>query len=167
MPDTVPLARSFTERTEVLMPTDTNHLNRAFGGRILEWMDVVASVACRRFAGRQVVTASIDHIDFHAPIDVGDVVTVESYVFDTGRTSVSVRASVRAEDPEAGEEWEVTTAFFTFVALDDDETPVEVPDVACPDDDQRGLRDLALDDRREHREALVERIDAEQEGADG
>ncbi|WP_435101681.1 acyl-CoA thioesterase [Halarchaeum sp. P4] len=163
MPDTATLERSFTERTEVLMPNDTNHLGRAFGGRILEWMDVVASVACRRFAGHQVVTASIDHIDFHAPIAVGDVVTVESFVFDTGRTSVSVRAAVRAEDPEEGEEWDVTTAFFTFVALDEEETPVEVPDVECPDEDQRALRDLALDERREHRESLIERLEAEQE----
>lgn len=160
MPETVPLSESFTERTEVLMPNDTNHLGRAFGGRILEWMDVVASVACRRFGGREVVTASIDHVDFHAPIDVGDVVTVEAYVFATGTSSVHVRTTVRAENPEDDEDWDVTSAFFTFVAVDDDETPVPVPDLDCPTEDEEALRERALEERRAHREALVERIDA-------
>ncbi|GAA0310324.1 acyl-CoA thioesterase [Halarchaeum salinum] len=148
------------------MPEGTNHLGRAFGGRILEWMDVVASVACRRFAGSQVVTASIDHVDFHAPIEVGDVVTIEAYVFDAGRTSLTVRTTVRAEDPENGEEWDVTGAFFTFVAVDDDDQPTPVPSLACPSENERALRDRALDDRREHREALVERLDAEGAGTD-
>ncbi|GAD51603.1 cytosolic long-chain acyl-CoA thioester hydrolase family protein [Halarchaeum acidiphilum MH1-52-1] len=158
MTDAATLGSSFTERTEVLMPNDTNHLGRAFGGRILEWMDVVSSVACRRFAGHQVVTASIDHVDFHAPIATGDVVTVESYVFDTGNTSLTVRTTVRAEDPEVDEEWDVTTAFFTFVAVDDDDRPVSVPSLDCPSEDERALRERALDERRDHREALIERL---------
>lgn len=161
MPDTETLAASFTEQTEVLMPNDTNYLGRAFGGRILEWMDVVSAIAARRFAAEQVVTASIDHVDFHAPIEAGDVVTVEAYVFETGTTSVRVRTTVRAEDPEAGEEWDVTTAFFTFVAVDNDDSPVPVPAIRCPDADQRALRDRALDERHRHREALLERLDDE------
>jgi len=161
MTKTAPLSRSFTERTEVLMPNDTNYLGRAFGGRILEWMDVAAAVACRRFAARQVVTARIEHVDFLAPIDAGDVVTVEAYVFDTGRTSLQVRATVSAEDPEAGEEWDVTTAFFTFVAVDDDETPVPVPALECPTEEQRSVRDRALEERRRHLESLLERVGTE------
>jgi len=158
MPETATLAESFTERTEVLMPNDTNYLGSAFGGRILEWMDVASAVACRRFASRQAVTASIDHVDFLAPIRAGDVVTVEAYVFDTGRTSLQVRATVRAEDPEADEEWDVTTAFFTFVALDDDERPVAVPTLECPTEEQRATRERALGERRQHREDLLERL---------
>ncbi|GGN08511.1 acyl-CoA thioesterase [Halarchaeum nitratireducens] len=161
MTDSATLGSSLTERTEVLMPEGTNHLGRAFGGRILEWMDVVASVACRRFAGTQVVTASIDHVDFHAPIAVGDVVTIEAYVFDAGRTSLTVRTTVRAEDPENDEEWDVTGAFFTFVAVDDDDRPTAVPSLDCPSENERALRERALDRRREHREDLLERLDAE------
>lgn len=158
MTDTATLSRSFTERTEVLMPNDTNYLGRAFGGRILEWMDVASAVACRRFAARQVVTASIDHVDFLAPIAAGDVVTVEAFVFDTGTTSLHVRTTVRAEDPEAGDEWDVTTAFFTFVAVDEDDDPVEVPALDCPTEDEREVRDRALSERRDHLDALIERL---------
>jgi len=157
VPETATLLDSHTEMSEILMPNDTNNLGRALGGSVLHWMDICGAIASRRFARRQVVTASMDHVDFLASIALGDVVTVEGYVFETGRASMDVRVTVHAERPEAGERRDTATSFFTFVALDGDEDPTEVPRLDCPDERQRALRDRALEQRSERRRALAER----------
>ena len=96
---TATLAESHTEMTEYLLPNDTNNLGRALGGAVLHWMDICAAVASMRFANRQCVTASMDHVDFISPIDLGEVAVIEGYVFNAGRTSVDVKVDVHAEDP--------------------------------------------------------------------
>jgi acyl-CoA hydrolase len=157
---TVPLLDSYTEMTEILLPNDTNNLGRALGGAVLNWMDICGAVAAMRFAGDQVVTASMDHVDFIAPIEQGEVVVVEGYVFGTGRTSVDVKVDVRAEDPRSDRpDRETTSSFFTFVALDDDGRPTPVPDLACGTDAERTLRERAVEERREQLEAVAERLD--------
>ncbi|MFC3477873.1 acyl-CoA thioesterase [Halobacterium litoreum] len=147
----VALAASYTEMHEILMPNDTNNLGRALGGSVLHWMDICGAIVGRRFSRRQVVTASMDHVDFRGPIDLGEIVAVEGYVFDTGDTSVDVKVDVFAERPSAGERRETASSFFTFVALDDDESPAPVPALSCETDRERRLRDEALDERRERR----------------
>jgi len=155
----VPLIESYTEMTELLLPNDTNSLGRALGGVVLHWMDICGAIAAMRFARRQCVTASMDHVDFISPIDEGEVATVEAYVYETGRTSLEVKADVRAEDPRAGDERETTTSFFTFVALDQSGDPAPVPDVDCPTEAQAELRDVARKQRREQLEAVAARLD--------
>jgi len=149
------LRDSYTEMTELLLPNDTNNLGRALGGAVLHWMDICAAIAAMRFSGRQCVTASVDHVDFLAPIDLGEVAVVEGYVFNAGRTSVDVRA----EDPKAGESRATTTSFLTFVALDEDGRPAEVPELTCETDDERALRDRALDERREQLREYADRFE--------
>ncbi|MDZ5813397.1 hotdog domain-containing protein, partial [Halorubrum sp. AD140] len=92
MDETATLASSHTEMTEMLLPNDTNNLGRALGGAVLHWMDICGAIAGMRFSNRQVVTASMDHVDFIAPIEMGEVAIIEGYVFNTGRTSVDVKA---------------------------------------------------------------------------
>ena len=150
-PDEVDLAASYTEMHEILMPNDTNNMGRALGGSVLHWMDICGAIVARRFARRQVVTASMDHVDFRAPIDLGDIVVIEGYAFDTGDTSVDVKVDVAAERPSAGERRETASSFFTFVALDGDESPAAVPALSCETDRERDLRDDALDERRRRR----------------
>ncbi|MFC3958820.1 acyl-CoA thioesterase [Halovivax cerinus] len=145
--------------SEILMPNDTNNLGRALGGSVLSWMDICGAIAARRFCNRQVVTASMDHVDFIAPIDLGDVVTVSAYVFDTGRTSMDVTVDVRAERPDDGEQWDAATSFFTFVALDEAETPAPVPSLACETRAQTELRDDAVEKRRSRRRRLAAAVD--------
>jgi acyl-CoA hydrolase len=145
--------------TELLLPDDTNNLGRALGGAVLHWMDVCGAIAAMRFSGRQCVTAAMDHTDFISPIDLGEVVVLEAFVFDTGRTSVEVKVDVRAEDPRAGESRATTTSFFTFVALDDDGRPTPVPDLTCPTDAETERRETALAERLAQLEAVVERTD--------
>jgi acyl-CoA hydrolase len=113
-----------------------------------------------RFANEGVVTASMEHVDFKRPIDLGEVVVIEAYVYGTGRTSIEVNVEVRAENPQENAERDTTSSFFTFVAVDEDGRPTAVPDLECPTDAERRLRDVALDDRAAELERLVERMES-------
>lgn len=137
------------------MPNHTNNLGRALGGAILHWMDICGAIAARRYSRRQVVTAAMDHVDFIAPIELGDVVVVTGYVFDTGRTSMDVKVDVHAERPSNGEINETASSFFNFVALDSDESPTPVPAIHCPTASERELRDTALEERSDRRRDLA------------
>ncbi len=154
----VPLSQSHTEMTEILVPGDTNSLGRALGGTVLHWMDVCGTVAAMRFANRQCVTASMDHIEFMAAVDVGEVAVVQGYVFDTGRTSLEVKVEVQVEDPLGGQTRDVTSSFLTYVAVDEDGAPTPVPDVACEAETEEQLRSGAIRERREQAEALADRF---------
>ena len=158
MTESATLAESYTEMTELLLPNDTNNLGRALGGAVLHWMDICGAIAGMRFANRQVVTASMDHVDFISPIDLGEVAVVQGYVFNTGRTSVDVKVDVRAEDPKTGEERKTTASFFTFVALDEDGKPTPVPSLDCPTDSEAALREEAVEGRTRQFEDLVDRM---------
>jgi len=158
---TATLIDSYTEMTEVLLPNDTNNLGRALGGLVLHWMDMCGAVAAMRFANRQCVTAAMDHVDFISPIDQGEVAIVEAYVFETGTTSIDVKVDVHAENPRTGEERETTASFFTFVALDDEGSPTAVPELECPTETQRSLREEARQQRQSQLEGVAERVGEE------
>jgi acyl-CoA hydrolase len=122
-------------------------------------MDIAGAIAAMRFTNCQCVTASMDHVDFISPIDVGEIATVQAYVFDTGGTSLDVKVDVLAEDPIGDDQREATSSFLTYVALDDDSTPTEVPDLVCDSDAERQHRDAAREQRQAQLEALVDRLD--------
>ncbi|MFB6195120.1 MAG: acyl-CoA thioesterase [Haloplanus sp.] len=153
------LAESHTEMTELLLPNDTNTLGRALGGVVLNWMDICGGISAMRFSNSQCVTVSMDHVDFISPIDLGEVAIIEGYVFHTGRTSIDVKVDVHAENPRTGEERETTASFFTFVALDDDGNPTPVPELECPTEGERVLRDEAVERRVERVRQVSERFD--------
>jgi acyl-CoA hydrolase len=159
-PGTATLGDSYTEMTELLLPNDTNVLGRALGGVVLNWMDICAAIAAGRFATERVVTASIDHVDFISPIDLGEIAVVEAYVFNTGETSMDVRVEVRAENPRTGEKRQTTTSFLTFVAIDEGGEPTSVPTLEHADENERALCDEAQAERRDQVEKLVERLEA-------
>ncbi|MFC7071539.1 acyl-CoA thioesterase [Halovenus rubra] len=152
---TATLQESYTEMSEILMPNDTNNLGRALGGSVLHWMDICGAIAARRFSQRQVVTASMDHVDFIQSIELGDVVTVTGYVFDTGETSMDIKVDVQVERPSDGLTEDAAASFFSFVALDTEETPAPVGELECPTEAQKELRDIALSQRRERRNEVA------------
>ena len=156
---TATLASSYTEMTELLLPNDTNALGRTLGGVVLHWMDICGAIAALRFSNRAVVTASMDHVDFKGPIDLGEIAVIEAYVYDTGRTSIDVKVDVRAEDPRENETRETTASFLTFVAIDDGGSPTAVPDLVCETENEELLREEARAERKAELEALVERLD--------
>jgi acyl-CoA hydrolase len=153
------LAESHTEMTELLLPNDTNNLGRALGGAVLHWMDICGAIAAMRLSNLQCVTAAMDHVDFIAPIDLGEVVVLEAYVFAVGRSSLEVKVDVRAENPKTDDVRETTTSFFTFVALDESGHPTEVPRLACPTAAERERRETAIAERQAQLEAVADRVD--------
>ena len=157
--DSVPLSESHTEMTEMLLPNDTNNLGRALGGVVLHWMDICGAISAMRFANQQCVTASMDHVDFIAPIDLGEIAVIQSYVFNTGRTSIDVKVDVHSENPRTGKHQETTTSFLTFVAIDEGGKPVEVPDLACETEAEEDLRQIAVEKRQAELESIIERME--------
>ncbi|KAB1194231.1 acyl-CoA thioesterase [Haloferax sp. MBLA0076] len=156
---TATLAESQTEMTELLLPNDTNNLGRALGGAVLHWMDICGAIAAMRFCNRQCVTASMDHVDFIGPIDLGEVAVMEAYVFNVGRTSIDVKVDVHAENPKTDERRKTTTSFLTFVALDDDGTPTPVPRLVCETEAEKELRAEAVAARADQLESVIERME--------
>jgi uncharacterized protein (TIGR00369 family) len=113
-------------RTEIVFPSDVNHYGTLFGGKAVAMMDVVASIAAIRAAHKPVVTASIDRIDFKAPIRQGDFVDVVARVVNVGRTSVTVEVELWGEIPATGERRLATVGKFVMVAVDRDGRPTLV-----------------------------------------
>ncbi len=116
-----------TEMTWIVMPSQANALGTVFGGQVMAWVDVCGAVAAQRFARCDVVTASMDHLTFEAPVKQGDVVVVQGMVNWAGRTSMEVGVRVMREDPYTGTRTRTATSFLTFVAIDRHGRPSEVP----------------------------------------
>ncbi len=97
-------ADSLTHHVQIVLPGDLNGYGRLFGGRLMQWIDIVAGVVARRHAGREVTTASVDHLDFQAAAYVNDTIALEGRITYVGRTSMEVRVDTYVEGRE------VTTA---------------------------------------------------------
>jgi acyl-CoA hydrolase len=122
-----PVSASLTEMTELVLPQESNVLGNILGGRVMHLIDVAGAIAAHRHCRRQVVTASVDHLDFLNPVRVGDLIILEAHVNRAFHTSVEVGVEVYSEDSVAGVRKHTTTAFLTFVALDEGGKPVAVP----------------------------------------
>lgn len=116
--------------SEVMKPTGANFLGKIFGGTILALLDLVAYATASRYAGAICVTASFDRVDFHEPIEVGELVICEGLVSYVGRTSVEVTIEVYAENVFSGMRRHTNTARVTMVAIKDNK-PAEVPRLIC------------------------------------
>ena len=121
------VSASRTEMTELVLPQDSNLLGNILGGRVMHLIDVAGAIAAHRHCHWQVVTASVDHLDFLNPVRVGDLIILEAQVNRAFHTSVEVGVDVYSEDSAAGVRKHTTTAFLTFVALDEAGKPVPVP----------------------------------------
>lgn len=120
---------SITLMTQLIFPTDTNHYNTMFGGKLMEYMDKTAAIAAMRHARTQSVTASVDSIDFMAPIRVGKVIEIKAFVSWTHRSSMEVYVNVTSENLMNGEKMNNVRAFFTFVALNDNNRPTPIAEI--------------------------------------
>ena len=112
---------------ELVLPNDTNLLGNILGGRVMHLMDICAAMSTYKHARRPVVTASVDHLDFLAQPKKGDIVILKSSVNYVSKTSMEVGVRIEAETPLTGEIRHTATAYLTFVALDDNKRPVEIP----------------------------------------
>ena len=113
--------------TDLVLPSETNPLNNLFGGELLARMDRAASIAARRHSRRIVVTASVNHVAFNKAVPLGSVVTVEAAVSRAFKTSMEIFIDVWVEDRESGRRSKANEAIYTFVAVDETGTPVQIP----------------------------------------
>ena len=124
-----PVSASRTEMIELVLPQDANLLGNILGGRVMHLIDIAGAVAALRHCHCQVVTASVDHLDFHNPIRLGELVVLEAQVNRAFHTSVEVGVEVFSENYSKEERKHTTTAFLTFVAIDESGNPCPVPPV--------------------------------------
>jgi len=124
------VSSTLTTMSQIMQPGDANFLGKVFGGRLLSLIDLCAYTTASRFAESVTVTASFDRVDFHEPIEVGEVLTLQGLVSYVGRTSVEVTIEVFAEDIFKGVRRHTNTARVTMVALKDNR-PTEVPRLIC------------------------------------
>lgn len=114
-----PVSASRSEMTEIVLPAQTNPLGKLLGGHVMHLVDMVAALAAHRHSNSYVVTASVDYIDFRNPINLGEIVTLHSQVNRVFRTSMEVGVEVYSENVMLGEKKHTTTAYVTFVAIDE------------------------------------------------
>lgn len=145
-----PARESVVEMAEVVLPQDANPHGTAFGGKIAQWIDLCAGMAAGRHCRLSVVTVSMDDLHFHAPIKIGHFALLTSKITAVFRSSMEVSVRVMAENPLSGDRSLCTSAFLTFVALDPDGKPREVPPLILETPEERAAFAQAKE-RREHR----------------
>lgn len=145
-----PVRASVSEYSELALPNDTNPLGHVLGGHVMHLVDMAGALAAMRHARRPVVTASVDQMTFLHPVKVGQLIRLQSSVNRVFRTSMEVGVIVHVEDLTSGELRHTSSAYLTFVALDDDENPTEAPPV-IPETDEERRRYKEAGERRRHR----------------
>src|SRR5437870_4484397 len=138
------------ETSELMMPGDANNLGHVFGGVIMSMMDKCAAISAFRHCRSPVVTASIDRVDFREPIHLGDLVVMKSSVNFVGRTSMEVGVRVEAEELMTGRRRHTNSCYLTFVAVDKQGRPIEVPELR-PETEHEVRRHMAAHERRRRR----------------
>lgn len=133
---------SLTTLTDMVLPGETNPLNNLFGGELLARMDRAASITARRHSRRICVTASVNHVAFNKAIPLGSVVTVEAKVSRAFKSSMEIYIDVWTEDRESGTKNKANEAIYTFVAVDETGSPVEVPEL-IPETEEEQSRYVA------------------------
>lgn len=145
--------------TVLMTPDMANFSGKVHGGAILKLLDEVAYACASRYAGRYVVTLSVDQVMFRQPIQVGELVTFLASINHVGHSSMEVGIKVVAENIRAKIVRHVNSCFFTMVAVDDDGKPVEVPSLnLAASEEQR--RHAAAEIRKSMRRDMESRFKA-------
>jgi acyl-CoA hydrolase len=148
------VSASRSEMAEVVLPAVTNLLGKLLGGHVMHLVDVVAAMAASRHSNSYVVTASVDYIDFRNSINLGEIVILMSQVNRVFNTSMEVGVKVYSENPLTGERKHTTTAYVTFVALDEfTKQPKIVPPLILKTAEER-RRWREAGERRKYRLAM-------------
>lgn len=130
--------------THIVLPNDTNTLGNLFGGQLLAWMDVIASVSAHRHCKRVVVTASVNHVSFQKPIKHASIVTLQAKVSRSFNSSMEIFVDVFVEDPVTGEKEKCNEAIYTFVAVDQNGGPIQVPELIPESEEEKSRFEGAL-----------------------
>lgn len=148
---------SRTIMTEMIMPNDTNPIHNLMGGNLLRWMDIAASVCAGRHCESYVVTVSVDYVSFEKPIPLGHVISIVCVVTRAFNSSVEVFVEVFSSDIKGKNTKKCNDAYFTFVGVDQDERPIQVPKIKPLTQEEENRYESALK-RRELRLIMSGRI---------
>jgi len=151
-----PVRESQSEYSELALPNDANGLGNVLGGKVMHLVDLAAALAAIRHARCPVVTASIDYMNFLHPVHIGQLIILRSSVNRVFRTSMEVGVKVWVEDLRKGERQHTSSAYLTFVAIDEKGNRVPVPPVIPETEDEKRRYTEALQ-RREYRLELRKR----------
>lgn len=138
------------DQVDVVFPNDLNTYGTLFGGRVLEKADRLCAIVAKRHTGRGCVTLAIDSVRFLAPAMHGDILILQASINRVWRTSMEVGIRVTAENYKTGNRTRIFSAYFTFVALDDQHRPVPIPPV-IPVTEEEKRRFEQAEVRRQHR----------------
>jgi acyl-CoA hydrolase len=144
------ISESQITMTELVLPNHTNQLGNLLGGQLMHWIDICAALSAAKHNQRVCVTASVDRIDFHHPIRLGDAVTLTASINRVFKTSVEVGVKVYAQNFREGTKIHSNTAYLTFVSVGNDGKPVEGIEGIPETKDEKRRYDEALK-RRENR----------------
>jgi acyl-CoA hydrolase len=145
-----PVRDSYSEYSELALPNDSNSLGNLLGGKVMHLVDLAGAMAAMRHSRNVVVTAAVDQMSFLHPVRIGQWVRLRSAVNRVFRSSMEVGVKVFVEDLIRGEMQHTSSAYLTFVAIDDEGKPVSVPPVIPEtEDEMRRFHEAGL--RREYR----------------
>jgi len=154
MPENIPspktIAATSVEMMEIVLPNDANTLGNILGGKVMHLIDIACAIAAHRHCRKPVVTASMDYLDFRHPIKIGDLIIIRASVNRVFNTSMECGAKVFSENLQSGERRHTSTAYLTFVALDENRRPTVVePILAETEEEKRRWEEAEI--RREFR----------------
>lgn len=152
---------SYVMMSELVLPNDTNTLGNLMGGKLMHWTDIAAAISAQKHCNCAVVTASVDNVSFKNPIKLGNVVTLEAKVVRAFNTSMEIYVKVWGEDVAAQYKYLTNEAYATFVALDPNGRPRQVPQVTPETEEEKKMYDAALR-RRQVRLVLGGRMKPEE-----
>jgi len=130
--------------TEIVLPNDTNTLGNLMGGKLLQWMDVIAAVSAHRLCKRVCVTAAVNNVSFNRPIRLGDIVTLKAKVSRSFNSSMEIFIDVFVEDRSTADQIKVNEAIYTFVAVDQMGNTITVPQIVPQTQEEKERYDGAL-----------------------
>ncbi len=136
--------------TELVLPHHTNQLGNLLGGQLMHWIDICAALSAAKHNQRVCVTASVDRIDFHHPIRLGEAVTLIASINRVFKTSMEIGVKVFAQNFKEGTKIHSNTAYLTFVSVDSEGKPVEAIDAIPETEDEKRRYNEALQ-RRDNR----------------
>jgi acyl-CoA hydrolase len=150
MPTPKTPSASLTEMVQFVLPNDANALGFILGGKVMHLIDIAGAIAATRHARSQVVTASVDDLQFLHPIRIGDMIILRAWLNATFSTSMEVEVEVCSEEGLTGERKTTSRAFLTFVAVDKSGHPRSVPPLV-PETEEERTRAQAGQVRRKER----------------
>ena len=144
------VSESVIIKTELVLPHNTNHIGKLLGGQLMNWIDICAAICASKHSNKVCVTASVDRIDFHHSIGLGDAVCLVASVNRVFNTSMEIGVKVYGESLKDGTRTHTNTAYLTFVCVDSNGKPVKANEVIAETEDEKRRYIEALQ-RRDNR----------------